>query len=65
MKIQRAVVLISKMPKLLLDDITKEEAYELWEFLDEEYKLPITKTRLKINLAKECGVFSSQWCFAC
>lgn len=60
MKIQRAVVLISKMPKLSLDEITKEEAYELWEFLDEEYKLPITKTRLKINLAKECGVFIEQ-----
>ena len=35
MKIQRAVVLISKMPKLSLDEITKEEAYELWEFLDD------------------------------
>jgi len=60
MKVQRAVVLISKMSKLTLDDITKDEAYELWGFLDEEYKLPITKTRLKINLAKECGVFIEQ-----
>ena len=60
MLISRAVVLISKMPKLSLDEITKEEAYELWEFLDEEYKLPITKTRLKVKLADECGVFIEQ-----
>ena len=60
MLISRAIVLISKMPKLSLDEITKEEAYELWEFLDEEYKLPITKTRLKVKLADECGVFIEQ-----
>ena len=61
MKIQRAVVLISKMPKLSLDEITKEEAYELWEFLDEEYKLPITKTRLKVRLSDECGFSLNNW----
>ena len=60
MLLGRAIVLVSKMPKLDVKDITKEEAYELWEFLDEERKLPITKTRLKINLAKECGVFVEQ-----
>ena len=60
MLLSRAIVLVSKMPKLSIKDITREEAYELWSFLDDERKLPITKTRLKINLAKECGVFVEQ-----
>jgi len=58
MKLSRATELIAKMPhKLTADDITKREATELWSFMTTSNKLNITQHMLKVNLAKECGVF--------
>lgn len=60
MLLQRATVLISKMPNLKPNELTRDEAHELWAFLNSDKKLSISKLRLKVNLAAECGVFVEQ-----
>lgn len=60
MLVQRATVLLSKMPRLLPHELTREEAHELWSFLNSENKLSLSHTKLKLALASECGVFVEQ-----
>ena len=39
MKVSRAVVLLDKMPKLSIEEITKEEALELLDFLNANLRI--------------------------
>ena len=61
MLLSRATIIVSKMPhRLSVDDLTREEAHELWAFLSSEDRLSMTRQAVKVQLAKECGVFIEQ-----
>ena len=54
----RVTELISLMPnKLLLKDISEKECRIIWDFLNSHRRLSISNHMLKINFAKELGVF--------
>ena len=40
--------------------LSKDDALELWSFLIEPVRLPMTRSSLKVKLANECGVFIEQ-----
>jgi hypothetical protein len=46
--------------RLTTEDLTREEAHELWAFLSSEDRLSMTRQAVKVQLAKECGVFIEQ-----
>jgi hypothetical protein len=55
----RVTELISLMPnKLLLKDISEKECRIIWDFLNSHSRLAISSHMLKINFAKELGVFA-------
>ena len=61
MLLSRATIIVSKMPhRLSVDDLTVKEAHELWTFLSSEDRLSMTRQAVKVQLAKECGVFIEQ-----
>ena len=61
MMIERATIIVSKLPhRLTIDDLTIEEAHELWAFLSTDDRLSMTRQAVKVQLAKECGVFIEQ-----
>jgi hypothetical protein len=54
----RVTEIISLMPnKLLLKDISEKECRTIWAFLNTHDRLAISNHMLKINFAKELGVF--------
>ena len=61
MLLSRATIIVSKMPhRLSVEDLTREEAHEVWAFLSSEDRLSMTRQAVKVQLAKECGVFIEQ-----
>lgn len=61
MLLSRATIIMSRMPyRLTTEDLTREEAHELWAFLSSEDRLSMTRQAVKVQLAKECGVFIEQ-----
>jgi len=53
----RLAELVDRMPnKLLVKEITKKECREIWDFVHTTNRLSISLHRLKMQLAKECGV---------
>ena len=61
MKLERATIIVSKLPhRLTIEDLTIEEAHELWAFLSTDDRLSMTRQAVKVQLAKECGVFIEQ-----
>jgi hypothetical protein len=55
MKVSRAVVLLDKMPKLSIEEITKEEALELLDFLNAKPSY-LTTNMARLRLADEMNV---------
>tara|TARA_R100000458_G_scaffold40915_1_gene38498 strand:+ start:511 stop:1767 length:1257 start_codon:yes stop_codon:yes gene_type:complete len=59
--LHKATHAITGMAKINYNtNLTKDEALELWSFLNEPVKLPMSRSSLKMLLAKECGVFIEQ-----
>ena len=62
MKVKRAVGCVSMMPKRLNQDaLTRKEALALWAFIDAEDRLPISRRMMKVQIAKEIGVYIEQF----
>ena len=57
----RVTEIISLMPnKILLKEITKKECFVIWDFLNTHDRLSVSQHMLKIEVAKELGVFVDQ-----
>jgi len=57
----RVTEIISLMPnKILLKEITKKECFVIWDFLNTDDRLSVSQHMLKIEVAKELGVFVDQ-----
>ena len=57
----RVTEIISLMPnKILLKEITKKECFAIWDFLNTDDRLSVSQHMLKIEVAKELGVFVDQ-----